>query len=121
MENFQLFLLILQVVIAVILVILVLLQKSDGDSLSGIGSGTGGLNSVISGKASANILSKTTMILIGIFMLNCLVLASISNSASKAIKNDLKEAAQQEEQNGTAQQPTQQNETPSIPQAPKVK
>jgi preprotein translocase subunit SecG len=113
MENFQLFLLILQVLVAVILIILVLLQRSDGDSLSGIGSGTGGLNSVISGKSSANILSKATMILVGIFMLNCLVLASISGSSNKAIQADLKQAAEEQENSEV--------ETPSIPQAPKVK
>ena len=89
MEGLQLFLLIFQIIIAVILVILVLLQKSDGDSLSGIGTGSGGLNSVVSSKATASILSKSTMILIGIFMLNCLILASLSNVKSKAIEKDL--------------------------------
>jgi preprotein translocase subunit SecG len=99
MESFQLFLLILQVVIAVVMVILVLLQKSDGDSLSGIGGGSGGLNSVISGKASANILSKTTMVLVGIFMLNCLILASLSGASNKAIKKDLEKIIEQENAN----------------------
>lgn len=96
MESFQLFLLILQVVIAVVMIILVLLQKSDGDSLSGIGGGSGGLNSVISGKASANILSKTTMVLVGIFMLNCLILASLSGASNKAVKKDLEKVIEQE-------------------------
>jgi preprotein translocase subunit SecG len=97
MENLQLFLLIFQVVIAVVMIILVLLQKSDGDSLSGIGGGSGGLNSVMSSKASANILSKITMVLIGIFMLNCLILASISNSSKKAIQKELDQVIQQQE------------------------
>ena len=106
MENFQLFLLVLQVIIAVAMIILVLLQKSDGDSLSGIGGGSGGLNSVMSGKATANVLSKTTMILIGIFMLNCLILASISNASNKAIANDLNKIIEQQEKDGTAPAPT---------------
>lgn len=110
MENFQLFLLILQVIIAIVMIILVLLQKSDGDSLSGIGGGSGGLNSVISGKASANILSKTTMVLIGIFMLNCLILASISNSGNKAIDKDLQEVVKEQE-----------SAAPTAPQVPPVK
>jgi len=96
MEGLQLFLLILQIIIAVILVILVLLQKSDGDSLSGIGSGSGGLNSVVSSKATASILSKATMILIGIFMLNCLILASLSNVKSKAIERDLEKIVKEQ-------------------------
>lgn len=83
MEKLQLFLLILQVVIAVVMIILVLLQKSDGDSLSGIGGGSGGMNAVISSKASANLLSKITMILVGVFMFNCLILATISNAGKR--------------------------------------
>ncbi len=111
MENFQLFLLVLQVIIAVAMIILVLLQKSDGDSLSGIGGGSGGLNSVMSGKATANVLSKTTMILIGIFMLNCLILASISNASNKAIANDLNKIIEQQEKDGTSTTPT----APKVP------
>lgn len=111
MENFQLFLLVLQVIIAVILIILVLLQKSDGDSLSGIGGGSGGLNSVMSGKARANVLSKATMILIGIFMLNCLVLASMSNAQNKAIEKDLDKIIEQQEQSGEVKAPT----APTVP------
>ena len=97
MENFLLFLLILQVLIAVSLILLVLLQKSDGDSLSGIGGGSGGMDSVISTKATANIMTKTTMILAGLFMLNCLILASISSTKSESIKEELKKVIQEQE------------------------
>ena len=114
MEKFQLFLLILQLVVAFILIILVLLQKSDGDSLSGIGGGSGGLNSVMSSKASANLLTKITMILIGVFMLNCLVLASLSNNAKKAIQSDLDKVIEEQEKAGTA-------EAPAIPTIPAIK
>ncbi len=104
-------------VIAVILIILVLLQKSDGDSLSGIGGGSGGLKSVISSKASANILSKATMVLIAFFMLNCLVLASLSNATNKAIEKDLNKIIEQEENSSGDKTPTH----PSAPTAPPVK
>lgn len=97
MEKLQLFLLILQVVIAVVMIILVLLQKSDGDSLSGIGGGSGGMNAVISSKASANLLSKITMILVGVFMFNCLILATISNAGKKKIASELDQIIQQQE------------------------
>ena len=114
MENFQLFLLILQVIIAVVMIILVLLQKSDGDSLCGIGGGSGGLNSAISSKATANILSKITMVLIGIFMLNCLVLASISRSSNNKVASELDQVIEQE--NST----TNQEATPTTPVVPPV-
>lgn len=97
MENLQLFLLILQVVVAVVMILLVLLQKSDSDSLSGIGGGSGGLNSAISSKATASALSKTTMILVGVFMLNCLILASLSNASNNAVKEDLNKAIEEQE------------------------
>jgi len=106
MENFQLFLLVLQVIIAVSLILLVLIQKSDGDSLSGIGGGSGGMESVISSKASANILTKTTMILAGLFMLNCLILASISTTKSELIKEDLKKAIQEQEEKAKDSKPS---------------
>jgi preprotein translocase subunit SecG len=115
MENLQLFLLILQVVIAVVMIILVLLQKSDGDSLSGIGGGSGGLNSAMSSKASANALTKITMILIGIFMLNCLILASLSNSSRKAIEKELDQVIQQQEsENPTPQVPLENSTIPPV-------
>lgn len=107
MEKLQLFLLILQVVIAVVMIILVLLQKSDGDSLGGIGGGSGGMNAVISSKASANILSKITMILVAVFMFNCLILATISNANKKKINSELDKIIQQKE--------TTQDAAPKVP------
>ena len=89
MEGIQFFLLILQIIIAVFMVILVLIQKSDGDSLSGLGSGSGGLNSAISGRSSMSILSKVTMFLVAIFMINCLILASITKKKSISISKEL--------------------------------
>ncbi len=109
MENLQLFLLVLQVIVAVVLIILVLLQKSDGDSLSGIGGGSGGLNSAISRRSAANILSKSTMVLIAVFMLNCLILAAISRSDNKKVSDELNQAIEQE------------NTAPAAPQVPPVK
>ena len=97
MEKLQLFLLVLQIVIAVVMIILVLLQKSDGDSLGGIGGGSGGMGAVISGKATANVLSKTTMILAAVFMLNCLILASISGGKSDRTASEFEEITKEQE------------------------
>ena len=97
MEGIQLFLLILQIIIAVLMVILVLIQKSDGDSLSGLGSGSGGLNSAISGRSTMSILSKITMSLATLFMINCLVLASLTKNKSNSISNELNEVIKETE------------------------
>jgi preprotein translocase subunit SecG len=99
MEGIQLFLLILQIIIAILMVILVLIQKSDGDSLSGLGSGSGGLNSAISGRSSMSILSKATMFLVALFMINCLVLASLTKNKSNSISKELNEVIKETEAN----------------------
>lgn len=105
MEGIQLFLLVFQIILAVLMVILVLIQKSDGDSLSGLGSGSGGLNSAISGRSAMSILSKITMSLATLFMINCLVLASLtknkSNSISKELNEVIKETEATKNQNST--------------------
>ena len=105
MEGIQLFLLVFQIILAVLMVILVLIQKSDGDSLSGLGSGSGGLNSAISGRSTMSILSKITMSLATLFMINCLVLASMtknkSNSISKELNEVIKETEASKNQNST--------------------
>lgn len=117
MEKLQVFLLVFQIIIAVMMIIAVLLQKSDGDSLSGIGGGSGGLGSVVSSKTSASILSKITMVLIGIFMLNCLVLASLYSKTSKSTKLQVDEILDKESKDGTDKPLSNQNKVPEIPLA----
>ncbi len=100
MEKLQLFLLILQIIIALVMIILVLLQKSDGDSLGGIGGGSGGMGAVMSSKASASLLSKITMFLAAAFMLNCLILASISGRKENKIASEFEQVIEKQEDSG---------------------
>lgn len=101
------FLLVAQAIIALSMIIVILLQNNSSDGLSGLGGSSGG-KSLISSRASANILTRTTAILATLFMLNCLVMATLaarksnldfefstkSLSTEKVIKdNDKKEAA----------------------------
>ena len=102
MENLQVFLLILQIVVAVLMIGIVLLQKSDGDSLGGIGGGSGGLNAMVSAKSSANFLTKLTMFFVAVFMTNCLVLALISSKINNS--NNLKIDKVIEQQNNSQTQ-----------------
>jgi preprotein translocase subunit SecG len=97
MEGIQLFLLVFQIILAVLMVILVLIQKSDGDSLSGLGSGSGGKNSAISGRSTMSILSKITMSMATLFMINCLVLASLTKNKSSTISKELNEVIKETE------------------------
>ena len=86
MEAVQITLLSIQIIIAIFLILIVLLQKSGTDSLGGIGGGSGGANAVISSKASANILTKITMILVILFFVNSLALAVIASKSTSSSK-----------------------------------
>lgn len=68
-------LLILQAVTVVFLVLLVLLQKSSADGLAGL---AGGGHGMLSGRSSANLLTKLTFLFAAIFMGNSLILAKIN-------------------------------------------
>ena len=88
-------LLVVFVIICVLLVCLVLLQNEEG--MSGLmGSGA----SVAFGSHSANILAKTTCVLVVLFFLSALGLAVLNKKP--AVQSDLSEAAQSVEK--TAEQ-----------------
>ena len=96
MEKIQLFLLILQVIIALVMIVTILLQKTGGDSLGGIGGGSGGLGSGISARASANAVTKFTIFLVALFMLNSLILARISAKPSSSNKLQIDKIIEQD-------------------------
>lgn len=68
--------LIIQIILAVVMVAIILLQNTNVDGLSGMGGGGGGGNNLISGRASANLLTRSTAILATLFMLNSLAMAT---------------------------------------------
>lgn len=75
-------LLVVQVIITLALIVMVLIQRSDSDGF-GLSGGSGG--NILSGRASANLMTRTTAILAALFMANALllgVLAAHKNSGS---------------------------------------
>lgn len=79
----QITLLILQIILAIFLVSTILFQKSSSDGISSLSMNANkGLNSI---KTPDNILTKITMILAALFMVNSLVLANITARNSKNI------------------------------------
>jgi preprotein translocase subunit SecG len=68
-------LLVVHVMIALSLIGIVLIQKSEGGGL-GIGSG-GGMSGFMTGRSQANLLTRTTAILAGCFMLTSVSLAML--------------------------------------------
>jgi preprotein translocase subunit SecG len=69
-------LLVVQVLLAAALIGMVLIQRSDTDGF-GLGSGSG--NNFMSGRATANLLTRTTAILAALFMLNSLALSMLAS------------------------------------------
>ena len=76
----ELILLVIHLVLAVALIIVILLQRSEGGAL-GIGGGGGG--GLVSARGSANILSTSTAVLAGLFMVTSLTLAYLARDASQ--------------------------------------
>ena len=94
MSFLNLFLFILQIVVAILLILIVLIQSSDEDSLSGIGAGAGKAN-FLSHKTSVDLVTKTTIFLGVILMLNSFILTSISTHKYNKDKNIVKDYIEQ--------------------------
>lgn len=104
--------LVIHVMLAVALVAVVLLQRSEGGAL-GIGGG-GGMGGLMTGRATANLLSRTTAILAACFMLTSLTLAYLSRLSQEPTSIMQQPAGQQLP--ATPEVP--QSKTPSVPSAP---
>ena len=72
-------LLVLQIIVTVSMVIIILIQRSSSDGMAGL---AGGGNALMSGRASANLLTKITSILGAVFIINSLAMATIAARAS---------------------------------------
>ena len=70
-------LLVVHILIAIALIVVVLLQRSEGGGL-GIG-GSGGMGGFMTARGTANLLTRTTAILAGIFMAMSVLLAILAS------------------------------------------
>ena len=87
-------LLIIQLMISIVLIGLILIQRSEGGAL-GIGGGGGG-GGLMSGRSSANAVTKATTILGTLFIVNCLALSvffAIENPQTTATSAESSEEA----------------------------
>src|SRR4029077_14456781 len=75
-----LLLFVVHVLIALALVGVVLLQKSEGGAL---GMGGGGMSGFMTGRSTANLLTRTTAILAAAFFATSILLVMLSNSARR--------------------------------------
>lgn len=70
-------LIVIQLIVAVALIGVVLVQKSEGGAL---GMGGGGMSGFMSGRSTANLLTRTTAILAAVFFATSIALAVMANS-----------------------------------------
>ncbi len=70
-------LLVAHTILVLFLIIMVLLQRTDSDGLSGLGGGGG--NQFMTGRGTANFMTRTTTILAAAFMATSLILAVMAN------------------------------------------
>ena len=94
-------LLVIHSIIVLFLIMIILVQRSDSDGLSGLGGGGGG-NQFLTGRAQANLLTRTTAILAGIFMLTSLVLAVMAGHMTSSSIIDAVPASTQAPSSPTA-------------------
>jgi|SRR5580658_8239832 preprotein translocase subunit SecG len=73
--------LVVHLMVAVSLVAVILLQKSEGGAL---GMGGGGMSGFMTGRSTANLLTRTTAILAGAFFVTSITLAYLAGGASSA-------------------------------------
>jgi preprotein translocase subunit SecG len=109
-------LLVAQVIITLALIAIILLQRNASDGLSGIGGGASGGGNLMSGRATANVLTRTTAVLAALFMINALAMATItarSHSSDTSIVDGIEERVRTDDsQNNNS------SDTPSVPVAP---
>ena len=74
--------LVIHLMLALAMIGVVLLQRSEGGGL-GIGGSGGGMGGFLSGRGTANLLTRTTAILAGCFMLTSIALTILSSGSGE--------------------------------------
>ncbi len=80
MENI---LLVVHLMLAISMSVVVLLQRSEGGALGIGGGGGGGMSGFMTGRSAANVLTRATAILAGLFLLTSIALAKISGDSAR--------------------------------------
>ena len=70
--------LVVHIILAIALILIVLLQQSEG-GLGGLGGGGGGMGGFMTGRATANLLTRATAVLAGLFFVTSLGLAILAD------------------------------------------
>ena len=110
--------LVIHLLLALAMIAVVLLQRSEGGALGMGGGGGGGMGGFMTGRSAANMLTRTTAILAGAFMVTSLVL-SLMASGQRSTGNLLDKT--QDTPAATAPAPASEPAKPAEPAAPIAK
>lgn len=117
-------LLVIHLIIAIAMIGVVLLQRSEGGGLGigGGGGGGGGMSGFLTGRGTANLLTRTTAILAAAFMLTSLALTILAGSSREpsSILDELPAAGAPSVPSGEAAPESAPPEAPSEPDKPAV-
>lgn len=104
-------LLVIHSILVLFLIGIILIQRTDADGMGGLGGGGG--NQFLTGRAQANLLTRTTAILATLFIVSSLALAFISSrSGTHSIVDAVEETAPAESGGEGAPAPA-----PTVPKA----
>ncbi len=100
---------VIHLLIALALIGVVLLQRSEGGGLGIGGGGGGGMSGFLTGRGTANLLTRMTAVLAGAFMVTSITLTILANSSETSITEDLTTTIP------TAPEPLDQPTEPTVP------
>ncbi len=112
---------VIHLIVVVALVGTILLQRSDAGALGGLG-GSSGVSGFMTGRGQANMLTRSTAILAGIFFVTSLtlgVMASVNRGPTSIIDNAASRAPAS--QGGVLDQLKQLEQQPAAPQVPSTR
>ena len=75
-------LIVIHLILAIAMIFIVLIQHSEG-GIGGLGGGGGGMGGFMTGRATANLLTRLTAVLAALFMVTSLTLAILANDTQE--------------------------------------
>lgn len=101
-------LLAIHVIVTILLILIVLIQKNEGGSSLFANSGGNGM---FSARGTSNVLTKATWILASIFLVNCILMATIASSHMKSAESIIDHKQTQTQQEPSKKSPAQKKES----------
>jgi preprotein translocase subunit SecG len=102
-------LIVIHLILAISMIFIVLIQQSEG-GIGGMGGGGGGMGGFMTGRATANLLTRVTAVLAALFMASSLTLAILADSGRE--RGSILDQG--------AQAPANQPQGPSVPGMPNL-